>query len=187
MFWENLLNPGELEVSTHRYQPKSLWLLHMWSLRKTQKEREKFLKFLISLYSRMKQNMQISLFPWHWTAISSYFYFPKIASHMGLDPPEVTGRSAQQASFKQLSESWKTRELPVDWQLGNVTSIYKKCWKEDLGTYRPFSLTSCSISSWVPSCSMHRTTRASDPASRGLWRAGSVWPTWSPSMAKWPA
>ena len=33
-------------------------------------------------------------------------------------------------------------ELMDDWRLGNVMSIYKKGHKEDLGNYRPVSLTS---------------------------------------------
>ncbi|KAK4806707.1 LOW QUALITY PROTEIN: hypothetical protein QYF61_027708 [Mycteria americana] len=39
-------------------------------------------------------------------------------------------------------QSWLTREVPVDWRLTNVTPIYKKGQKEDLGNYRPVSLTS---------------------------------------------
>ncbi|KFP51686.1 hypothetical protein N323_04174, partial [Cathartes aura] len=38
-------------------------------------------------------------------------------------------------------QSWLTREVPVDWRLANVTPIYKKDRKEDLGNYRPVSLT----------------------------------------------
>lgn len=34
-----------------------------------------------------------------------------------------------------------TGEIPVDWRLATVTSIYKKGRKEDLGNYRPVSLT----------------------------------------------
>ncbi|KFV95512.1 hypothetical protein N327_11824, partial [Fulmarus glacialis] len=39
-------------------------------------------------------------------------------------------------------QSWLTREVPVDWRLANVRPIYKKGRKEDLGNYRPVSLTS---------------------------------------------
>ncbi|KAK4825920.1 hypothetical protein QYF61_003415 [Mycteria americana] len=39
-------------------------------------------------------------------------------------------------------QSWLSREVPVDWRLANVTPIYKKGQKEDLGNYRPVSLTS---------------------------------------------
>ncbi|GAB0183449.1 mitochondrial enolase superfamily member 1 [Grus japonensis] len=38
-------------------------------------------------------------------------------------------------------QSWLTRELPVDWRLTSVTSIHKKGQREDLGMYRPVSLT----------------------------------------------
>ncbi|KAF1556515.1 hypothetical protein FQV20_0001978, partial [Eudyptula albosignata] len=39
-------------------------------------------------------------------------------------------------------QSWLTGEVPDDWRLANVTPTYKKGWKEDLGNYRPVSLTS---------------------------------------------
>ncbi|KFQ00489.1 hypothetical protein N329_04168, partial [Haliaeetus albicilla] len=39
-------------------------------------------------------------------------------------------------------QSWLTREVPVDWRLARVMSIYKKGWKEDPGNYRPVGLTS---------------------------------------------
>ncbi|KAK4823290.1 hypothetical protein QYF61_000450 [Mycteria americana] len=39
-------------------------------------------------------------------------------------------------------QSWLTGEVPVDWRLANVMPIYKKGQKEDLGNYRPVSLTS---------------------------------------------
>ncbi|KFQ83996.1 hypothetical protein N337_13594, partial [Phoenicopterus ruber ruber] len=39
-------------------------------------------------------------------------------------------------------QSWLTGEVPVDWRLANVSPIYKKGWVEDLGNYRPVSLTS---------------------------------------------
>ncbi|KAK4824617.1 hypothetical protein QYF61_016923 [Mycteria americana] len=45
-------------------------------------------------------------------------------------------------NFLTQLQSWLTREVPVDWRLANVAAIYKKGWKEDLGNYRPVSLTS---------------------------------------------
>ena len=39
-------------------------------------------------------------------------------------------------------QSWLTGDIPVDWKLANVTSIFKKGWKDDPGSYRPISLTS---------------------------------------------
>ncbi|KFQ97683.1 hypothetical protein Y956_12749, partial [Nipponia nippon] len=66
---------------------------------------------------------------------------------MGLDGihPGVL-RELAEVLTKPLSiicqQSWLTREVPVDWRLANVTPIYKKGRKEDLGSYRPVSLTS---------------------------------------------
>ena len=39
-------------------------------------------------------------------------------------------------------QSWLTWEVPTDWKLASVTSIYKKGQKDDPGNYRPVSLTS---------------------------------------------
>jgi len=38
--------------------------------------------------------------------------------------------------------SWLTGEVPGHWRIASVTPIYKKGQKEDLGNYRPVSLTS---------------------------------------------
>ncbi|GAB0181302.1 mitochondrial enolase superfamily member 1 [Grus japonensis] len=65
---------------------------------------------------------------------------------MGPDgiPPRVL-RELVEALTKPLSiisqQSWLTGEVPVDWRLASVTSIYKKGRKEDLRNYRPVSLT----------------------------------------------
>ncbi|KFO93598.1 RNA-directed DNA polymerase from mobile element jockey, partial [Buceros rhinoceros silvestris] len=39
-------------------------------------------------------------------------------------------------------QCWLTGEVPADWRLANVMLIYKKGKTEDLGNYRPVSLTS---------------------------------------------
>ncbi|KAJ7404223.1 RNA-directed DNA polymerase from mobile element jockey-like protein [Pitangus sulphuratus] len=41
-----------------------------------------------------------------------------------------------------FQRSWESGEVPADWTLANVLSIFKKGKKEDHGNYRPVSLTS---------------------------------------------
>ncbi|PKU31507.1 rna-directed dna polymerase from mobile element jockey- hypothetical protein [Limosa lapponica baueri] len=41
-----------------------------------------------------------------------------------------------------FERSWRTGEVPEDWRKANVTPVFKKGKKEDLGNYRPVSLTS---------------------------------------------
>ena len=40
-----------------------------------------------------------------------------------------------------LQKSWQTGNVLVDWRLTNVTTVFIKGWKDDLGSYRPISLT----------------------------------------------
>ncbi|GAB0204059.1 mitochondrial enolase superfamily member 1 [Grus japonensis] len=70
-------------------------------------------------------------------------------THKSMGPdgihPRVLRELAEELA-KPLSiiyqQSWLTGEVPDDWRLANVTPIYKKGQKEDLGNYRPVSLTS---------------------------------------------
>ncbi|GAB0209695.1 mitochondrial enolase superfamily member 1 [Grus japonensis] len=41
-----------------------------------------------------------------------------------------------------FERSWRTGEVPEDWRKANVTPVFKKGKKEDLGNYGPVSLTS---------------------------------------------
>ncbi|KAK4819351.1 LOW QUALITY PROTEIN: hypothetical protein QYF61_001243 [Mycteria americana] len=70
-------------------------------------------------------------------------------THKSMGPDEIHPRVLKELAdvlTKPLSiiyqQFWLTREVPADWRLANVTPIYKKGQKEDLGNYRPVSLTS---------------------------------------------
>ena len=77
---------------------------------------------------------------------------------MGLDGlhPRVLGelsRVIAEPFFTIYQSSWFSGGVPEEWRLAIVAPIYKKDRKEDLGNYRPVSLTSVpwSKSSWVRS------------------------------------
>ncbi|KAK4810956.1 hypothetical protein QYF61_013364, partial [Mycteria americana] len=70
-------------------------------------------------------------------------------THKSMGPDEIHPRVLKELAdvlTKPLSiiyqQSWLTGEVPADWRLANVTPIYKKGRKEDLGNYGPVSLTS---------------------------------------------
>ncbi|KAK4810854.1 hypothetical protein QYF61_008826 [Mycteria americana] len=79
--------------------------------------------------------------------VSDLLYHLDTRKSMGPDGihPRVL-RELAEVLTKPLSilyqQSWLTGEVPVDWRVANVTPIYRKGRKEDLGNYRPVSLTS---------------------------------------------
>ncbi|KFQ35423.1 hypothetical protein N332_01631, partial [Mesitornis unicolor] len=82
----------------------------------------------------------------HEEVVSELLHHLDVHKSMGPDgiQPRVLRKLAEVLA-KPLSiiyqQSWLTGEVPVDWRLANVTPIYKKGRKEDLGNYRPVSLT----------------------------------------------
>lgn len=72
----------------------------------------------------------------------------QLDTHRSMGPdgihPRVM-RELEKVFAKTLSiicqQSCSTGEVPSDWRLANVTPIYKNGWKDDLGNYRPVSLT----------------------------------------------
>ncbi|KFV59493.1 hypothetical protein N341_04886, partial [Tyto alba] len=68
-------------------------------------------------------------------------------THKSMGPDRINPRALKELTevlTKSLSiiyqQSWLSGEGPVDWRLANVTPIYKKSQKEDLGNYRPVNL-----------------------------------------------
>jgi len=71
--------------------------------------------------------------------------------HKSMGPMELhpqVRRELEDEVAKQLStifaKSWQSSELPTNWKRGNITPIFKKGKKEDMGNYWPVSLTSVS-------------------------------------------
>ncbi|KAK4822388.1 hypothetical protein QYF61_014158, partial [Mycteria americana] len=74
--------------------------------------------------------------------------YTTIDTHKSIGPDEIHLRVLKELAdvlTKPLSiiyqQSWLTGEVPADWRLANVTPIFKKGRKEDLGNYRPVSVT----------------------------------------------
>ncbi|KAK4828638.1 hypothetical protein QYF61_000286 [Mycteria americana] len=100
-------------------------------------------------------------------------------THKSMGPDEIHPRVLKELAevlTKPLSiiyqQSWLTGEVSVDWTLANVTPIFKKGWKKDLGNYRPVNLTSV-LGKLMEQIILSAITRHDQPRQHGFRKSRS--------------
>lgn len=86
--------------------------------------------------------------------------------------------------------SWRVGEVPEDWRKVNITAVFRRGKKEELGNYRqavsPLSLgRGWNSLFWMSSPSKWKKRRWSGVVNMDSLMENGAWPTWQPSMMSW--
>ncbi|KFP92078.1 hypothetical protein N311_04749, partial [Apaloderma vittatum] len=76
-------------------------------------------------------------------------YLENLKVHKSMGPDEIHPQVLKELAAEvarplaiEFERSWRSGEVPTDWKREKITPIFKKGTKDNLGNYRPVSLTS---------------------------------------------